>query len=63
MTMNVFIFRNLSLKTVFIEPDVKINYSLSLSLCCKTVLRGSRHALRGKVLLKIIIFGAFFSVF
>ena len=32
MTMNVFIFRNLSLKTVFIEPYVKINYSLSLSL-------------------------------
>ena len=30
MTMNVFIFRNLSLKTVFIEPYVKINYSLSL---------------------------------
>ena len=34
MTMNVFIFRNLSLKTVFIEPYVKINYSLSLSLLC-----------------------------
>ena len=32
MTMNVFIFRNLSFKTVFIEPYVKINYSLSLSL-------------------------------
>ena len=32
MTMNVFIFRNISLKTVFIEPYVKINYSLSLSL-------------------------------
>ena len=32
MTMNVFIFRNLSLKTVFIEPYVKINYLLSLSL-------------------------------
>ena len=32
MTMDVFIFRNLSLKTVFIEPYVKINYSLSLSL-------------------------------
>ena len=32
MTMNVFIFRNLSLKIVFIEPYVKINYSLSLSL-------------------------------
>ena len=32
MTMNVFIFRNLSLKTVFIEPYVKINYSLSLSV-------------------------------
>ena len=32
MIMNVFIFRNLSLKTVFIEPYVKINYSLSLSL-------------------------------
>ena len=31
MTMNVFIFRNLSLKTVFNEPYVKINYSLSLS--------------------------------
>ena len=32
LTMNVFIFRNLSLKTVFIEPYVKINYSLLLSL-------------------------------
>ena len=37
MTMNVFIFRNLSLKTVFIEPYVKLNYSISLSLSRESI--------------------------
>ena len=31
----IIMIKNLSLKTVFIEPYVKINYSLSLSLSCK----------------------------
>ena len=45
MTMNVFIFRNLSSKTVFIEPYVKINYSSSLSLCGAPLGTVSSHTI------------------
>ena len=43
MTVNVCIFRNLSLKTVFVKPYVKINYSLSLSLTLGLVWGVSVH--------------------